>query len=164
VSGFAKAVVLTSMEAATIRTKRTSKGQITLPSAIRKQLGLTAGDQLSVTLLDAETIVLKRRVSRPISALRGLLPKPVKALTVQQMDAGVSAYLTSKQAVKAALETNLLVRLLMNPCKSRSARHHRVAGRCPSFRSIASSASAPSCECRWRHGRDLQFVRTTTAE
>lgn len=78
----------------------TTKGQMTLPSAIRTQLGLKAGDQLSVTVVDAETIVLKRRVSLPISALRGLLPKPAKALTVQEMEAGVAAYLTRKQAGK----------------------------------------------------------------
>ena len=81
-----------------MHTTLTSKGQMTLPAAIRAQLGLEAGDQLSVTVVGAETIVLKRRVGRPISALRGLLPKPAKALTVQQMDAGVSAYLTRKQA------------------------------------------------------------------
>ena len=84
-----------------MHTTLTSKGQMTLPSAIRTQLGLEAGDQLSVTLLDAETIVLKRRVSRPISTLRGLLPKPAKALTVQEMDAGVAAYLTRKQVARA---------------------------------------------------------------
>lgn len=59
-----------------------------------------AGDQLSVTVIDAETIVLKRRVGRPISALCGLLPKPAKALTVQEMEAGVSACLVGKQAGK----------------------------------------------------------------
>lgn len=83
-----------------MHTTLTSKGQMTLPSAIRTQLGLEAGDELSVTILDAETIVLKRRISRPISALRGLLPKPAKALTVQEMEAGVSAYLSRKQAGK----------------------------------------------------------------
>ena len=84
-----------------MHTTLTSKGQMTLPSVIRTQLGLEAGDQLSVTVLDAETIVLKRRAKRPISALRGLLPKPAKALTVQEMEAGVSAHLTRKQVVKA---------------------------------------------------------------
>ena len=83
-----------------MHTTLTSKGQMTLPSAVRTQLGLEAGDQLSVTVLDAETIVLKRRVSRPISALRGLLPKPAKTLTVQEMEAGVSAHLSRKQAGK----------------------------------------------------------------
>ena len=83
-----------------MHTTLTSKDQMTLPSAIRTQLGLEAGDQLSVTVIDAETIVLKRRVSRPISALRGLLPKPAKALTLQEMEAGIAAYLTLKQAGK----------------------------------------------------------------
>ena len=49
-----------------MHTTLTSKGQMTLPSVIRTQLGLEAGDQLSVTVLDAETIVLKRRANRPI--------------------------------------------------------------------------------------------------
>ena len=83
-----------------MHTTLTSKGQMTLPSAIRAQLGLEAGDQFNVTVLDAETIVLKRRISRPISALRGLLPKPAKVLTGQEMDVGVAAYLTRKQAGK----------------------------------------------------------------
>jgi antitoxin PrlF len=100
-SSFAKAFVLANMEGATIHTELTSKGQITLPSALRTQLGLKAGDQLRVTVFDAETIVLERRASRPISALRGLLPKPVQALTVQEIEAGVSGHLTRKQAVKA---------------------------------------------------------------
>lgn len=38
-----------------MHTTLTSKGQMTLPSAVRTQLGLEAGDQLSVTVLDAET-------------------------------------------------------------------------------------------------------------
>ena len=46
--------------------------------------------------LDAETIVLKRRVSRSVATLRGLLPRPAKALTLQEMDAGVAAHLWRK--------------------------------------------------------------------
>lgn len=61
-----------------MHTTVTSKGQMTLPSVIRTQLGLEAGDQPSVTVLDAETIVLKRRANRPISALRGILPSRQK--------------------------------------------------------------------------------------
>ncbi len=62
------------------------------------QLGLEAGDQLSVTVLDAETIVLKRRASRSVATLRGLLPRPAKALTLQQMDDGVAAHLGRKHS------------------------------------------------------------------
>jgi len=83
-----------------MHTTLTSKGQMTLPSAVRTQLGLEAGDQLSVTVLDEETIVLKRRVSRPIGALRGLLAKPGRALTLEQMDEGVAAHLARKWSVQ----------------------------------------------------------------
>ena len=79
-----------------MHTTLTSKGQMTLPSAVRSQLGLEAGDQLSVTVLDTDTIVLKRRVSRSVGTLRGVLPRPAKALTLQQMDAGVAAHLGRK--------------------------------------------------------------------
>jgi AbrB family looped-hinge helix DNA binding protein len=84
-----------------MHTTLTSKGQMTLPSAVRSQLGLEAGDQLSVTILDAETIVLKRRVSHSVSALRGLLPRPTKALTLREIDAGVAAHLGHKVPARA---------------------------------------------------------------
>lgn len=82
-----------------MHTTLTSKGQMTLPAAVRSQLGLEAGDQLSVTVLDAETIVLKRRASRSVATLRGLLPRPAKALTLQQIDDGVAAHLVRKHSV-----------------------------------------------------------------
>lgn len=85
-----------------MHTTLTSKGQMTLPSAVRTQLGLEAGDQLSVTVLDAETIVLKRRAGRPVSALRGLLPRPAQALTLQEMDDGVAAHLSRKLPVRVS--------------------------------------------------------------
>jgi antitoxin PrlF len=83
-----------------MHTTLTSKGRITLPLVIRTQLGLEAGDQPIATVGDAKTIVLKRRVGRPVSVLRGLLPKPAKALTVQEMHAGVSRHLVRKEAGK----------------------------------------------------------------
>lgn len=81
-----------------MHTTLTSKGQMTLPAAVRSQLGLEAGDQLSVTVLDAETIVLKRRASRSVVTLRGLLPRPAQALTLQQMEDGVAAHLGRKRS------------------------------------------------------------------
>jgi antitoxin PrlF len=81
-----------------VQTTLTTKGQMTLPSAVRARLGLVAGDQLLVTVLDANTIVLKRPAAAPNPSLRGLLKRPPKALTVEAMDAGVSAYLKAKHA------------------------------------------------------------------
>ena len=51
------------MPPARFKTTLIPKGQMTLPAAVCSQLGLEAGDQLSVTVLDAETIVLERRAS-----------------------------------------------------------------------------------------------------
>ncbi|AEG91647.1 AbrB/MazE/SpoVT family DNA-binding domain-containing protein [Ramlibacter tataouinensis] len=81
-----------------MHTTLTSKGQMTLPQATREQLGLKPGDQLVVTIADADTIVLKRRRREPISALRGLLPPPRAALTVQEMDDGLAAHLKGKHS------------------------------------------------------------------
>lgn len=79
-----------------MQTTLTSKGQMTLPNAVRIQLGLEAGDKLLVTVQDADTIILKRRPSEPAARLRGLLPRPGRALTVEEMDAGVAEHLGNK--------------------------------------------------------------------
>lgn len=84
-----------------MQTTLTSKGQMTLPNAVRTRLGLDAGDQLLVTIQDDNTIMLTRRASPSVTSLRGLLPTPSRALTVQEMDAGVAAYLKSKHVVPA---------------------------------------------------------------
>lgn len=74
----------------------TSKGQMTLPSAVRARLGLEAGDRLLVTVQDDDTIILKRKPTAAVTALRGLLPRPKRALTVEEMDAGIAAHLGAK--------------------------------------------------------------------
>ena len=74
----------------------TSKGRMTLPSAVRTRLGLEAGDQLLVTIQDDDTIILKRPASAGATALRGLLSRPRLALTVEAMDAGVAVHLGAK--------------------------------------------------------------------
>lgn len=79
-----------------MQTTLTSKGQMTLPQAARQQLGLREGDQLIVTVADADTIVLKRKAATPVSALRGLLNRPARALGTDEMDAGVAAHLSAK--------------------------------------------------------------------
>ncbi len=79
-----------------MHTTLTSKGQMTLPLAARTQLGLHAGDQLQVCVLDDDTIVLKRPQRAPVSALRGILPRPARALSVEEMDAGITKHLAGK--------------------------------------------------------------------
>lgn len=79
-----------------MQTTLTSKGQMTLPSAARARLGLEAGDRLLVTVVDDDTIVLKRPTPTPVKALRGLLARPKRALTVEEMEVGVAAHLGEK--------------------------------------------------------------------
>ena len=74
----------------------TSKGQMTLPSAVRARLGLEAGDRLLVTVQDDDTIILKRRPAAVVTAVRGLLARPKRALTVEEMNVGIAAHLTAK--------------------------------------------------------------------
>ena len=79
-----------------MHTTLTSKGQMTLPSTVRTRLGLEAGDRLLVTVQDDDTIILKRRPTAGVTALRGLLSRPGRALTVQEMDTGVASHLAAK--------------------------------------------------------------------
>ena len=81
-----------------MQTTLTSKGQMTLPSAVRARIGLVAGDQLLITVQDADTIVLKRPSTAPSPSLRGLLARPKKALPLAQMEAGVASHLKAKHA------------------------------------------------------------------
>ena len=74
----------------------TSKGQMTLPSAVRARLGLEAGDRLLVTVQDDDTIILKRRPAPVVTTVRGLLARPKRALTVEEMNVGIAAHLTAK--------------------------------------------------------------------
>lgn len=74
----------------------TSKGQMTLPSSVRARLGLEAGDRLLVTVQDDDTIILKRPPAALVTELRGLLPRPKRALTVEEMDAGIATHLAAK--------------------------------------------------------------------
>ena len=82
-----------------MQTTLTSKGQMTLPAAVRARLRLGAGDQLVVTVQDDDTIVLKRPTIAPSGALRGLLRRPARALSVEEMDAGIAGHLAAKHRI-----------------------------------------------------------------
>ena len=79
-----------------MQTTLTSKGRMTLPIAVRTRLGFEAGDHLVVTIQDDNTIILKRPPSAGVTALRGLLYRPKRALTLDDMDARVALHLGAK--------------------------------------------------------------------
>lgn len=65
----------------------TSKGQLTLPKAIRDRLRLGAGDRVDFVVKDDGTVVL-RPATVDVRELRGLLHrKGLKPLSVEEMNA-----------------------------------------------------------------------------
>ncbi len=69
------------MESSTV----TSKGQITIPSEIRKQLNLHAGDRVQFIPAGSGHIELIP-CKAPVSELIGMLPKPEKTATIEEMN------------------------------------------------------------------------------
>ena len=71
----------------------TSKGQLTLPKAIRDQLGLGAGGKLDF-IIEADGSLRARPLRRGAAGLFGLLHDPNRAAsTVEQMNAAVGRQL-----------------------------------------------------------------------
>lgn len=62
----------------------TSKGQITLPKVVRERLGVEAGDK--VEFVETEPGVFKMiAATRDVRDLKGVVPKPLKPVTVEEM-------------------------------------------------------------------------------
>jgi AbrB family looped-hinge helix DNA binding protein len=66
----------------------TSKGQITLPKAIRDRLHLRSGDRVQFLVLEDGRVELVP-VTAPLTRLKGMLPAPPEPVTLEQMDAAV---------------------------------------------------------------------------
>lgn len=67
-----------------------SKGQLTLPAAARKRLGLRAGSRLEVVVTGDDRMEIVR-IGGSLRDLKGLLPKPRKALSLAEIDRAVVA-------------------------------------------------------------------------
>ena len=70
----------------------TSKGQITIPSSVRKKLHLHAGDKVDFSMI-SETEALLRPVIRDVDGVFGCLRQAGKgkAASVEDMDAAIAA-------------------------------------------------------------------------
>lgn len=67
----------------------TSKGQITIPKAVRDLLGLQTGDQVDFLLEDRSRVVL-RAANRDARGLKGLLRRPGRGpVSIRQMDQAI---------------------------------------------------------------------------
>ena len=81
----------------------TSKAQITLPKGIRELLQLEPGDKVDFSPLpDGRVTVAKAAHASHASfaALRGLLPQPRRAYSIEEMRQAVLASAAARNAVK----------------------------------------------------------------
>lgn len=68
----------------------TAKGQVTLPAEARRRLGITAGTRLEFLVTeDGRLEVIPRTGS--VRSLKGLLPPPERALSIEQMERAIEA-------------------------------------------------------------------------
>jgi len=73
----------------------TSKGQITLPKALRDQLHLSAGDRIEFIMEENGTVRMLPRLAS-IKDLKGMLPKPEQPVSLEEMDAAIAAAVSEK--------------------------------------------------------------------
>jgi len=66
-----------------------SKGQITIPISIRELLGIKTGDAIDFVTTKSKTIELIP-THTPVHALRGLISKPKRPVTIAEMDATIA--------------------------------------------------------------------------
>jgi len=72
----------------------TSRGQLTIPVAVRKRLGLRTGTRVSFAVFGEAKPSTQYddtlEPTLPVTALKGLFPKPEKAVTLEEMDEAIS--------------------------------------------------------------------------
>lgn len=67
----------------------TSKGQITIPSDVRRSMGLAAGKRVVFTPMGDGSTVMRAK-TKSVLELRGSLGKPRKRIPVEKMNIGRS--------------------------------------------------------------------------
>lgn len=65
----------------------TSKGQITVPAYIRDKLHLSGGSKLEFVIYNNSFLAVP--INKSVKDLQGVLPKPKKPLTLEEMDEAI---------------------------------------------------------------------------
>ena len=68
----------------------TAKGQVTIPVEVRNRMGLDAGDRIEFVELESGGYAIKPAID-DVRMLKGLLRKPSKPVSVEDMNAAVRA-------------------------------------------------------------------------
>ena len=67
----------------------TSKGQITIPAAMRAALGVSTGDRVEFVQVEQGCFELVA-ATLPVSALKGMIKKPIKPVTLAEMNDAIA--------------------------------------------------------------------------
>ena len=66
----------------------TSKGQITIPVAVREKLGLAAGDRVEFVELAPGEFALKA-ATEDVRSLKGMIQRPARPVSIGTMNAAI---------------------------------------------------------------------------
>ena len=66
----------------------TSKGQVTIPKSVRMKLKLEAGHR--VEFIETEAGFLVKPATRDIRSLKGILPKPRRPVSIEDMNRSIA--------------------------------------------------------------------------
>ncbi len=83
----------------------TSKSQITLPKDVRALLQLEPGDKIAFLPLPDGQITVTKANKASFAKLRGLLPQPARAYTVEEMNQAAQDAVVSKTMVTKRSKT-----------------------------------------------------------
>jgi antitoxin PrlF len=74
----------------------TTKGQVTIPKAVREHLGIDTGDRLSFDVQDDGTVIVKP-ITRHVRELGGLLQRRgQQPLSISEMELGIARRMRAK--------------------------------------------------------------------
>ena len=73
----------------------TSKGQITIPLKVRSDMGLSAGDRVEFVRMDDGHYAVVP-ASHSIKALKGIVPRPDRPVSLEDMQAAIAAGATGR--------------------------------------------------------------------
>jgi antitoxin PrlF len=66
----------------------TSKGQMTLPKAVRELLGIVSGDKLDVTVEGKRIVLIPKTLH--LDDICSILPAPKRPVSIEQMNEGIA--------------------------------------------------------------------------
>ena len=67
----------------------TSKGQITIPAAVREALGVGTGDRVEFVEVEPGRFEIIA-ATRSVTSLKGMFGKPAKTVSIDQMNAAIA--------------------------------------------------------------------------